>query len=182
MSDDSELQHVPSTDIRLKGHLKARSSLARRGLEHAKRRSINKKNDELDAQVEAIYKLGLDYLMGGEVMQDYEKAMACFHKIFPLGHSGAAYELGNCYYLGLGGDVDKRWARILFTAAAEAGNAEAMYKVGLICEGIGEANFSLYGNPDYTQRGLRDAAGWYRKASSKGHLEAQRRLEELNEL
>lgn len=76
------------------------------------------------------YWLGLCYLNGEGVTQDYVKAYELFKEASSKGSVNAIYELGMCNLSGYGTYIDKYKALRLFQKAAEYGNYDAAYILG----------------------------------------------------
>jgi TPR repeat protein len=69
--------------------------------------------------------LGVCYLNGTEVNQDYKESVKWFKKAAEQGNAVAQYYLGICYFNGTEVRKDEKEAVKLFTRSAEQGNADA---------------------------------------------------------
>ena len=74
--------------------------------------------------------LGLMYLEGQGVKQDYLEASRLFKLSADQGNSNAQNNLGNLYYDGHGVKQDYQEAARLFKLSADQGNASAQLKLG----------------------------------------------------
>ena len=84
------------------------------------------------------------------------------------GVAKAQYNLGECYYEGIGVPQDYKQAVYWYSKAAEQGLAEAQYNLGLCYdEGKGVT-------PDYKQ-----AVYWLSKAAKQGYADAQELLKKI---
>ena len=136
----------------------------------------------------AQYDLGECYYFGRGVSRNYEKAVKWFTKAAEQGQVDAQYWLGECYYYGKGvasnyetamlwyvsaakgGNLDAQDALIKndiqrLTKAAEQGQVDAQYKLGICYE---------YGRG--VIKNLEIAVQWYAKAAEQGNAFAQDRL------
>jgi TPR repeat protein len=110
----------------------------------------------------AQYTIGLMYLDGHGVPQDYSEAMKWFRLAVEQGNADAQYAIGLMYRNGQGVPQDHSQAVKWFYLAAEQGNADAENKVGAIY-------FTGQGVPqDHAQ-----AAKWFRLAAEQGEANAQ---------
>ncbi|CAB4390485.1 unnamed protein product [Rhizophagus irregularis] len=87
------------------------------------------------------------------------------------GYVDAQYQLGYCYYEGIGTEIDKANAFEYYKIAAENGNNYAQNSLGF-----------LYGNGEGTKKNLEKAFYWYNKAAENGNRVAQYSLGECYEL
>ena len=78
------------------------------------------------------------------------------------GFTGAQYNLGNMYDIGLGVTQDYKEAVKWYSKAAEQGMATAQYNLGVRYE-IGQGVTQDY----------KEAVKWYKKAAEQGHAKAQ---------
>lgn len=90
-----------------------------------------------------------------------EFSIDLFHESAKKGISNAMYNLGLCYYLGEGKEVDRKEAFGWFLKAAEKGHVDAMYNVA-VC----------YENGEGTDMDLEKAIQWYVECSKKGDCES----------
>jgi len=112
--------------------------------------------------MESAYGLGLRYISGNGVNQDYAVAAEWFRRAAEDGHSRAQYMLGIAYYTGRGVGRDARRAVPWFEKAAAAGNARAQFQLG-----------DAYANGRGVGKEQAWAARWFAKAAMAGHEEAQ---------
>ena len=81
--------------------------------------------------VEAMNVLGIAYMRGRGVREDFHAALELFFKAAALGYAPAHYSLGALYYSGLGPlKINAAKAIELFTESANAGHAPAQFAVG----------------------------------------------------
>jgi TPR repeat protein len=109
-----------------------------------------------------MVQLGLLYLNGQGVVQDYAKVREWFEKAADKGNADAMTNLGALYYSGRGVAQDYAKAREWFEKAADKGNADAMVKLGSLA--------TLLENDDAKAR------EWFEKAAEKGDAGAMRNL------
>jgi TPR repeat protein len=76
-----------------------------------------------------MYNLGILYLNGDGVEQDYKKAATWLTKIAKVGHSEAQYTLGELYEKGLGVKQDYSKAVKWYSMAASQGDVAAKEKL-----------------------------------------------------
>jgi hypothetical protein len=74
---------------------------------------------------EAQYDLGVMYLRGQGVLQDYKEAVKWFRLSAEQGNANAQYNLGLLYYKGEGFPKDYKEAVRLFRLSAKQGDASA---------------------------------------------------------
>ena len=112
--------------------------------------------------VDAQYDLGIMYIVGEAVVQDYERAAHWLSKAGEQGHLGAQWALGLMYGYGEGVELNYDKAVYWYTKAAEQGDARAQNDLGLFYyDGLGvEQNF-------------KQAAYWLSKSAEQGHSESQ---------
>ena len=117
----------------------------------------------------AQIQLGLIYLNGEDVPQDYAESVRWFRAAAEQGDQRAQVNLGYMYRDGLGipQDLAKsvRWYRM----AAEQGHASAQNALGVMYQ-------SGYG----VSQDIRESVKWYRMAAEQGHADAQIQLGLLN--
>jgi TPR repeat protein len=145
--------------------------------------------------------IGVAYLNGWGVEQDYREATRWLQMSAEQGDARGQASLGITYHYGLGVEQDYGEAIRLYRAAAEQGNTRAQVNLAsLLIEGLGAkqdmqeairwtriaaeqgdsmAQLNL-GAHYATGRGVpvdwAEALAWYRKAAEQGHAEAQARL------
>ncbi len=119
---------------------------------------------------DAQFNMGVVYLQGLGVTQDYQAAFNWFKKSTEQKHAIAQYSLGVMYLLGLGVTQDYKFAIKWFNLAAEQGDANAQTGLGVIyIKGWGVAQ-------DY-----KAAFNWFKKAAEQGGSEAQAILSSMYE-
>lgn len=117
------------------------------------------------------FRLGWMYDEGLGVSQDYSKSMEYYQKAVKQGYAMAQNNLGVMYLDGKGIDKDYRTAFHLFQKADEQKNMHAPWNLGLMYErGLG-----VYKNLD-------TAKCYYEKAAERGHTNAKKKVEEINNL
>jgi TPR repeat protein len=113
---------------------------------------------------EYYYKLGKAW----QYHEDYAKAVRCYHLAVDKGHSGAQFNLGIMFEIGLGVGYDFAEAARLYGLAAAQNHAEAAHALGIMYEnGLGVAK-------DYAE-----AVQWYIKALKQGNADATKALHRL---
>lgn len=119
-------------------------------------------------EIHAEYYMGLMYANGYGLSQDPEKAKEWFEKFCKQYESpmDARFNLGVMYFQGKGVPQNYEEAINWFKKAAEGGDSQAQYNLGLFYDN-GE-----YGLPQDRE----EAAKWYRQAANQGMLSAQNRL------
>ena len=101
--------------------------------------------------------------------KNYQEAVRLFRLSADAGNTEAMYQLGDCYYCGIGVGKDKAQAAVWYRKGADAGNAKAMYELGYCYQhGMGV-------DKDYTQ-----AAKWYQKAVRAGGIYSELAKGKLN--
>jgi len=111
--------------------------------------------------VDAQLNLGLMYVNGDGVPQDYKEAVKWFEKAVEQGDAMAQYTLGLMYVNGDGVPQDYKEAARLYEKAAEQGYAKAQYNLG-----------SMYGNGKGVLQDYVKAHMWWNIAASSGHKSA----------
>ena len=127
---------------------------------------------------EAQYRIGLCHFVGKGVdskgrIDDLENAEKWLRKAVAHGHSDAQRSLGSVqsslgslHFYGWGVvSADKREAVKWYHKAAESGDPQAQYRLGL-----------CYYNGEGVQKDKTEAVKWYRKAAEQGHIKAQHDL------
>ena len=108
--------------------------------------------------------MGMMYLKGQGVLQDYKKAVKWFRLSSEQGDAQAQFNLGWMYYEGQGIPQDYKEAVKWHRLAVEQGFADGQ------C-GLGEMYYGGEGVPhDYAE-----AIKWWKLAAEQGHEEAQKR-------
>jgi TPR repeat protein len=97
----------------------------------------------------------------GQATSDEEEAASCFHMASIQGHTGAQYELGNCYWFGVGVEQDNEKAVSLYHLAARKAHAGAQCSLG-----------EYYLHAPGAERNQEKGFKFYRMASAQGHAEA----------
>ena len=120
--------------------------------------------DQLDAQLKFAERLMLD------APTDYARAYELYQNLAKQNEIPQAYvAMGQMHLQGLGREVSVENALALLEKANSLGSDDAAYVLGQVEEGI-------YGGVPNIEK----AQYWYRHAISRGHLDAQYRLAELN--
>ncbi|CAG1021229.1 Sel1-repeat-containing protein YbeT [Patescibacteria group bacterium] len=118
---------------------------------------------------EAQYSLGLLYLQGQGVMQNYKETEKWLLLAANKGHSEAQSKLGNVYLTGLLGQSDTKKARFWFEKSALQGNVDGQYNLGVLyLDGVGVA------------KDVNLAKKWLSAAAQQGDKGAQDLLAEAN--
>ncbi|KAF9901565.1 hypothetical protein EC991_006013 [Linnemannia zychae] len=150
------------------------------------------------------YRIGLQYVDGQGVAQDFSKALKWLLKAANQGHAPAQLQVANIYRFGLGRAKDSSKALKWFLRAADQGYGDAEYNVGMMydtgngvakdssismkwflkaaehenayaCWQIGFKYKGGHGVPlDYSK-----AREWYWKAAEKGHPNGQDNIDDL---
>jgi len=115
-----------------------------------------------EGDTSAMFNLGVSYLKGKSVPQDYTKALEWFHKAAEAGNSEAMLNLGRLYNVGRGVPQDDKKAVEWFWKAVEAGNSDAMVGLG-----------SLYLLGDKVPRDDMKAIKLWQRAADAGNLYAK---------
>jgi TPR repeat protein len=113
----------------------------------------------------AFLKLGIAYVKGRGVKQDFAKAAEYYRIAGEKGVPDGYYNLGNIYIRGDGVEKDPVQVAKWHLLAAKGGIPEAQYYVGIYFEqGLGV-------NQSYSK-----AAKWYRQAALRGYVHAKNNL------
>lgn len=153
---------------------------------------------DADAQNE----LGVMYVQGQGVAQDYKLATIWLRKAAEQGIAMAQSNLGMMYHDGQGVEQDFQQALIWYRKAAAQGNAVAQLNLGLMYtrgqgvakddkqavdwlhkaaeQGDADAQYALgvmYDNGMGDAKDHKQALAWYRKAAEQGHADAQKALD-----
>ena len=110
----------------------------------------------------AQFVLGVHYMKGREVVQNYEEAVKWYRKAADQGDADAQRNLGLCYDQGQGVVQSFEEAVEWYRKAAEQGNAGAQFNLGF-CYYHGQGVIQNY----------EKAVEWYRKAAEQGNAGAQ---------
>lgn len=158
--------------------------------------------DDDERKADLAFEMGMAYKNGDGVEQDPEMAIAFFKIAAELGHMLAQMAVGSYYYALNDCYEAIKWIGM----AAELGNAEALFNMGIFyLEGMGcdqdmekcasylhraarrrhpEAQFAyadLLSNGWGIEQDEKRAAKWYLDAAENGHVEAMYRLGEIYE-
>jgi uncharacterized protein len=111
-------------------------------------------------------KLGIMYLKGRGVKQDYKEAAKWFLKSADKGNVEAQRNLGLMYSTTeMGVNLDYKESAKWLRKAADQGDALAQYFLGL-----------MYYQGQVGKQDYKEAAMWYRKSAEQGHADAQQNL------
>lgn len=114
------------------------------------------------------YDLGMLFIKGEHVAQDYAEAAHWLHQGAKQGSKDAQFVLGALFQKGLAVDLHAELAVHWYELAAEGGHAEAQFNLGY-CFEIGEG----------VAQNLETAVKWYRLSASQGDQDAADALKEL---
>lgn len=103
---------------------------------------------------EAEFILGIMYIKGDGVVQNYGLARHWLSKAASVGHVRAMYDLGAIYRNGEGVPVDRAAAKALYLRSAEGGYDVAAYELAKIYQEDGDLN---------------SAREWFEKAKKSGY-------------
>ena len=109
--------------------------------------------------------LGLMYVKGNGVPQDYTEAAKWFRKAAEQGLARAQYNLGIIYQIGNGVPQDYAEAIKWYLKAAEQGHADAQNNLGF-----------MYQNGEGVTQDYAKTVKWWLKAAEQGHAYAQYNL------
>ncbi len=142
------------------GHEEAKNLVSNRKTDNelASSESENIKLDKLNANINELYKIGMNYYD----KEKYENAVLYLGISAKLGNLDAQSQLAICFYYGEGIEQDYKKAVFWLEKAASRGNARAMRNLA-ICYMNGKGV-----NTDYTQ-----SFYWCKKAAMKEDAEAQ---------
>ncbi|MDI9819099.1 MULTISPECIES: tetratricopeptide repeat protein [unclassified Legionella] len=117
------------------------------------------------------FNLALIYEDGKGVPVDYAKAKVLYSKAAESGHKKSMTQLADLYFHGLAGDKrDEQQALYWYKKAAELGDGDALYKLGLLSE-TGVA----------TKLDFVNAVNYYQQAASKGNEKAKLALARMHQ-
>lgn len=122
-------------------------------------------NAAKQGDVEAQNNLGLMYVKGKGVPQDYAEAAKWFRKAAEKGFAPAQYNLGITYQVGKGAPQDYAEAARWYLKAAEQGHADAQNNLGF-----------MYQNGEGVPQDYAKTVKWWLKAAEQGHAYAQYNL------
>lgn len=127
-------------------------------------------NDISKDNADAMYNLGLLYMKGQGVEQDYKLAKQWFKRAAFYGSADAAYNLGAMYMGQKFGFPSKKDALYWWNEAAEHGHTDSQYNLGVLLA-FGHA----------TKANPKSALSWWYKAAVKGHKQSAQALAEAYE-
>lgn len=110
---------------------------------------------------ESQYAIGLRYISGSGVEQNYTIAADYFSLASAQGHQQSQYLLGIAYTTGRGVTTDRTKAVELFYRAAKAGHARAQYQLG-----------EAFANGRGVEKDIAWASRWYEKSARQKHAQA----------
>lgn len=111
---------------------------------------------------EAEYRLGLRFLEGDELPQDYSKALYWLRKACENNNENALNEIGNCYYHAIGVEQDVRKAVYYYEKSSNMGCLEATNNLAYCYQhGVGVLS------------DVKKAAELYLLAANRGNADAQ---------
>lgn len=150
--------------------------------------------------------LGMAYVFGKGVGQDYAQAVTWYRKAADQGNAEAQYNLGVMYANGQGLTKDDAQAVTLYSEAADQGNTQAQFCLGYMYvygravakdevrgvawfikaadQGNADAQRALgvmYANGQGVAKDNAKAIAWYRKAASQGDANAQHDLDMMHD-
>lgn len=106
--------------------------------------------------------LGVMYVNGQGVPQDYDEAVKLFRLAAGQGHAGAQYNLGVRYGYGQGVPQNYTEAVKWYRLAADQGHAQAQFNLGV-----------MYANGQGVSQDYKEAVKWIRLAADQGFAQAQ---------
>jgi len=130
--------------------------------------SVIAPNPSTATGAEALFLKGLSFASGQGLAQDYVQAAQCYTEAAEQNHSLAQLNLATLYERGQG--VSRNGAKALrwLTKAANLGNADAQYRLG-----VHEHLASRAGRDPSASEGRIEALQWVRLSAANGHHEAQ---------
>ncbi len=164
-------------------------------------REVDIREDAERGQAYAQFQLGLMYMEGYGVPQDYQEAVK-WHKLAAgQGDSDAQLYLGIMYWSGMGVPLDDEEAVKWYRLSADQGHRDAQFLLGTMYssgngvsqnhseaarwfrmsadQGMSDAQFRLgvmYSRGHGVPRDYEEAVRWYRLSADQGHRRAQYRL------
>ncbi len=124
-------------------------------------------NDISKDNADAMYNVGLLYMKGQGVTQDYKLAKKWFKRAAFYGSADAAYNLGALYMSQNFGFPSKKDALYWWTEAANQGHADSQYNLGVLL---------AFGHG--SKADPKAALSWWYKAAVKGNKQAAQALAE----
>lgn len=118
----------------------------------------------IDLSVEILISLAEYYVKEGK-NQNYEKAFQAYKKAAEKDDKYAQKALGDCYFRGIGVDLDHMAALTCYLKAASQGNPEAQYAAG-----------DCYANGYGTLKDYGKALEFYHRAADHGNINAQYKI------
>lgn len=110
----------------------------------------------------AAYDLGLAYMDGDGVPEDFELSATWINRAADLGDPGAEFLVGSSLYGGIGVGQDMAGGLSFLERAADQGHPKAQFLLGqAYVDGVG------------VEKNAQWAARWYGKAARGGHAQAQ---------
>lgn len=116
----------------------------------------------------AMFELGMEVLRGTAYKPNPREAVSLFERAAKQDLRGGLNTLADCYFMGIGAEVDIEKANELYARAAELGSSYAM-----MC-----LSYSLAFGLGMPHRKLREAEDWYRRA--KDLQQSQRDIPEFS--
>lgn len=156
-------------------------------------------NATKQGHAEAQYQLGNCYYYGYGVPLDYSKAVDYWEEAALRGNTRAQYQTGCCYENGQGVDINCKQAIYWYQQAAEQNDADAMFALSSCCRdgeeslawcekaaqsGNAEAQYHMgmsYEYGDMVRASFNKALYWYTRAAEQGHEEAQECKEQMED-
>lgn len=138
----------------------------------------------------SCYKLGMRYLNGDGIRQDYEKARKCFEE--DLYYAEANLELGNIYRLGLGVEADEYRAidyyleglylKMWLDADVDLEEKEEEIQELLEAEDLLEVYWEMFcerGDEALEEKDYEEAEAWYSDAAKQGYEDSYFKMAEI---
>lgn len=114
------------------------------------------------------FELGVFYIRGDGVPQNYRKAMEQFTFAAQVGVQEAQYNLGYLYYRGFGDNKDKKIVVRWLTSAAEQGDPKAQFLLG-----------EIYYSGNGVEKNETTGIAWLKRAAAQGFVPAIENLQYL---
>ena len=108
----------------------------------------------------AITNMGISFMNGTGIKQDYARAYRCFLRAAEMGESTAWQHLGAMYALGIYVEQCDSSSYHWFKGAAELGNTKAMNALG-----------NIYLNGKYVSADTAEALKWFKRSALSGDLD-----------
>ncbi len=128
---------------------------------------LARSNDISEDNADAMYNIGLLYMKGLGVKQDYKLTKQWFKRAAFYGSADAAYNLGAIYMGQKFGFPSKKDALYWWTEAANQGHIDSQYNLGVLLA-FGHAS----------KADPKSALSWWYKAATKGQKQAAQALAE----